>query len=67
MKVLVTGVSGRFAPHLVRDLLDHDHEVVLFSRKKPADEFQSLEWIEGDCNVFDDCLQIGRASCRERV
>jgi nucleoside-diphosphate-sugar epimerase len=56
MKVLVTGVSGRFAPHLVRDLLDHDHEVVLFSRKKPADEFQSLEWIEGDCNIFEDCL-----------
>jgi nucleoside-diphosphate-sugar epimerase len=56
MKVLLTGASGRFAPHLIRDLLNHNHEVVLFSRKKPADEFGALEWIQGDCNNYSDCL-----------
>ena len=55
MKALVTGASGRFAPHLVRELLACGHEVVLFSRKKPDDEFKDLEWFEGDINNFEDC------------
>lgn len=57
MKVLVTGVSGRFAPYLVRELRDYKHEVVLFTRKEPSDEFSDLEWIGGDCNNIDDCLK----------
>ena len=55
MKVLVTGASGRFAPHLVRELIGHGHEPVLFSRKRPDAEFNDLEWFEGDINRFDDC------------
>ena len=57
MKTLLTGVTGRFAPHLVRELLAHGHEVALFSRNKPADEFKNLEWIPGDINSIEDCLQ----------
>ncbi len=57
MKVLVTGTSGRFAPHLVRELLKHQHEVVIFSRKKPPEEFTELEWVSGDCNSITDCLK----------
>jgi len=57
MKVLVTGASGRFAPHLIRELLAHGHEAVLFSRKRPDDEFKDLEWFEGDINCFEDCYK----------
>ena len=56
MKVLVTGASGHFAPHLIRDLQSHGHEVVLFSRKKPMEEFDRLEWVQGDCTNFEDCI-----------
>ena len=55
MKTLVTGASGRFAPHLIRDLIANGHEVVLFSRKKPDDEFKDFEWFKGDINNFEDC------------
>jgi nucleoside-diphosphate-sugar epimerase len=56
MKALVTGASGRFAPHLIRELTANGHEAVLFSRKKPADEFRDLEWFQGDINNFKDCF-----------
>ena len=56
MKTLVTGVTGIFGPHLVRELLAHGHEVVLFSRRKPPEEFKDLEWIQGSINSVDDCL-----------
>ncbi len=55
MKVLVTGASGIFAPHLIRELVNNNHEVVLLSRKQPLDEFKDLEWIQGDINSFEDC------------
>jgi len=55
MKVLVTGCSGKFAPHLIRDLLAYGHEVVLFSRKEPPTEFSNLEWVKGDINNVYDC------------
>jgi len=57
MKVLVTGVSGRLGPYIVRELEQADHEVVLFSRKAPANEFQHLRWVEGDIRSFDDCVR----------
>jgi len=55
MKALVTGASGKFAPHLIRELAQHGHEVVLFSRKQPSSEFRGFEWIKGDINCFEDC------------
>ncbi|MCL2527518.1 MAG: NAD(P)-dependent oxidoreductase [Defluviitaleaceae bacterium] len=57
MKTLVTGSTGRFGPHLVRELLSHGHEVSLFSRSKPREEFKCLEWIQGSINNIEDCLQ----------
>jgi len=56
MKTLITGASGKFAPHLIRELTANGHEPVLFSRKPPSDEFRGLEWIKGDINNFDDCF-----------
>ncbi|MCL2069262.1 MAG: NAD(P)-dependent oxidoreductase, partial [Oscillospiraceae bacterium] len=55
MKVLVTGVSGRFGPHLVRELTVHGHEAVLFGRTQPGDEFRDLEWVRGDLHNVEDC------------
>ncbi|MDR3121957.1 MAG: NAD(P)-dependent oxidoreductase [Clostridiales bacterium] len=55
MKALVTGASGRFAPHLIRELSSHGHEVVLFSRKRPDDEFKDYEWVAGDINDYESC------------
>jgi len=57
MKVLVTGSTGRFGPYLVRELVNAGHEVVLFSRRKPADEFKDLKWVQGDITVYEDCLK----------
>jgi nucleoside-diphosphate-sugar epimerase len=38
-------------------LINHGHEVVLFSRKKPIKEFCELEWFEGDINSVEDCFK----------
>ncbi len=56
MKVLMTGISGRFGPYLADELLAYGHEVVLFSRQKPALAYAGLEWIKGDVNQIEDCL-----------
>ena len=57
MKVLVTGVSGRFGPFMVRELEAAGHDLVLFSRRRPAPELGHWPWVEGDINNFDDCLR----------
>ena len=56
MKVLITGASGRLATYVIRDLVDR-YDLVLMSRRKPADEFSTLPWIEGDLNSIEDCRQ----------
>ena len=55
MKVLVTGISGRLGPFVVRDLIRAGHEVVLFSRRPPGEEFRHLRLVLGDINNFEDC------------
>ncbi len=57
MRVLITGASGRLGPHVVRELADHGHELVLFSRREPAEELRRWPWIQGDLNIFEDCLR----------
>ena len=57
MKVLVTGITGFFAPFAVRELTEAGHEVVLFSRKEPPEEFRELKCIQGDINNIRDCLK----------
>ncbi len=55
MRVLVTGASGRLGPFVIRELLEGGHEVALFSRRPPADEFRHLPLVLGDINCFEDC------------
>jgi len=57
MKVLVTGSSGRLGPHVVAELEQAGHELVLFSRRPPAPALSHLPWTQGDINVFEDCLR----------
>lgn len=54
MKVTITGASGKLAAYVIRALAD-EHELLLFSRRKPADEFGHLPWVEGDLTDFDAC------------
>jgi nucleoside-diphosphate-sugar epimerase len=56
VKVLITGASGRLAPFVIRELRD-EHELVLMSRREPAEEFADLPWIQGDLNVYADCVR----------
>ena len=56
MKVLITGASGKLAAYIIRDLAA-DYELVLMSRRKPADEFSHLPWVEGDLANFADCAR----------
>jgi len=40
MKVLVTGVSGRLGPFVVKDLAAAGHQLVLSSRREPAEDIR---------------------------
>jgi len=42
---------------MIRELIEHGHEAVLFSRREPAAEFSALRWVQGDLTSFDDCLR----------
>ena len=56
MKVLVTGASGRLGPFVVRELENHGHEVVLFSRGDLSDVYPTNRRASGDITSFDDCM-----------
>ena len=58
MKVLVTGVSGRLGPFVVKDLEVAGHELVLSSRREPGEEIQNWPWVQGDINNFEDCQSM---------
>ncbi len=55
MKVLVTGASGRLGPFVIKDIMNAGHEVVLFSRRPPVEEFAHLPIVLGDINNFENC------------
>jgi nucleoside-diphosphate-sugar epimerase len=60
VKVLVTGSSGRLGPYVVKELEQAGHDLVLFSRRRPAPELGHLAWVEGDIRVFEDCLRAAK-------
>jgi nucleoside-diphosphate-sugar epimerase len=58
MKVLITGVSGRLGPFVVKDLEAAGHDLVLSSRREPGEEIQNWPWVQGDINNFEDCQRM---------
>ncbi len=58
MKILVTGVSGRLGPFVVKDLEAAGHELVLSSRREPPEEIRHWPWRQGDITQFEDCLRM---------
>jgi len=54
MKVLITGASGKLSGYVIHELAEQ-YELVLTSRRKPAEEFSNFEWIQGDLTCFEDC------------
>jgi nucleoside-diphosphate-sugar epimerase len=58
MRVLVTGASGHVAKYVIGDL-EHDHDLVLFGRRRPADGPYATQsaapFVAGDLTVPDDC------------
>lgn len=54
MKVMITGGNGKLAAYVVRELAPN-HEIVLFARHRPADEFAQYPWIQGDLTDFEAC------------
>jgi nucleoside-diphosphate-sugar epimerase len=57
MQVLLTGSSGRLGPYVVKELEQAGHEMVLFSRREPTLELSHWPWVQGDINVFEDCMR----------
>lgn len=55
-KVLITGASGRFARFMVAALRD-SYDLVLTSRSEPPENRADLPWVQGDLNVYENCLQ----------
>lgn len=54
MKILITGASGKLGAYIIRELHEQ-HDLVLFSRRKPDAEFANFPWVEGDINKLADC------------
>ncbi|MFC1461080.1 GDP-mannose 4,6-dehydratase [Verrucomicrobiota bacterium] len=53
MRVLVTGSAGFAGPHLIRELLDHDHEVVAFDLNPKAGHLRDIKTFAGDIQDSD--------------
>mgnify|MGYP001248764125 CR=1 FL=1 len=62
MKVFLTGANGFLGKQVLSELVSRGHEVVLFSRRRPAEQWSALKWIQGDCNNLSDCVAAMKGS-----
>ena len=56
MKIFLTGANGYLGSKVVEDLAKIGHDIVLFSRSKPDPKWDQYEWIQGDCNDLQSCI-----------
>ena len=61
MKILVTGASGYLASFVI-ERLRVAHELTLFDRQPPREEFAALPFVQGDITNFDDV----KAACQNQ-
>jgi nucleoside-diphosphate-sugar epimerase len=71
MKILIIGGSRFVGPHLIKQLLDHDHQLTVFNRGSLSTDYpKGVEYIQGDRNggfgikkkfdaVIDMCAYTG--------
>lgn len=55
---MITGVSGRLGPFVVRDLEKAGHDLILSSRREPVQEIRHWPWVQGDINNMEDCERM---------
>jgi len=53
MKILLTGASGYLASFVI-ERLRTNHELTLFDRQPPRDQFSDLRFVQGDITNFDN-------------
>ncbi len=57
MKIFLTGANGFLGKYVIEQLAERGHELVLFSRRQPDPRWSGFEWVQGDCNDLEACVQ----------
>lgn len=57
MKIFLTGANGFLGKYVIEQLAERGHELVLFSRRHPDPRWSGFEWVQGDCNDLEACVQ----------
>lgn len=56
MKAFLTGANGFLGKQVIADLDARGHDIVLMSRRPPDEKWSKYEWIQGDCNDLQSCI-----------
>ena len=62
MKVVVTGGSGRIGRWLVRELVERDHEIVVFDKAVPPEPTPGVTYKLGECEDLGEVYDVLRAA-----
>ena len=62
MKVVVTGGSGRIGRWLVRELVERDHEVLVFDKTVPSEPTPGVTYKLGECENLGEVYDVLRGA-----
>jgi len=62
MKVVVTGGSGRIGRWLVRELVDRDHEILVFDKTVPPEPTPGVTYKLGECENLGEVYDVLRGA-----